>query len=919
VKPGRKRLMGWRKWALRLALLTLVPTLFFILLELGLRAAGYGYPTRFLVRMEGRDVYTGNRKFGWQFFPREMARVPALLTLTPRKAPGTYRIFVLGSSAAMGMPEEHLSVGRFLEVILRDRFPGTRFEVINAAMTAINSHVALPIARDCARCEPDLFIVYMGNNEVIGPFGTGTVFRSFSSNLFLIRTLVWVKSTRTGQLLERLSQSVARKGETLKDWRGMEMFLGNRVAADDPRMPALYRHFRANLADLCRVATRAGAKVIVCTVATNLRDNAPFASLHRADLSEADLARWEEIYRAGVELEAAGQQAKAADRYEEAAQIDDRFADLHFRLARCRLALHQPEEARRHFGLARDLDALRFRADSAINDTIREVASEREGKGAYLVDAERVFAESDRSPDGTPGDGLFYEHVHLRPEGNYLLAAAIFRSLPLPLEGRGMPRPYLGVGGGAGTLEQELERGTPLPLDGATPPSFERCAELLALTDWDRYRMESDMATLTFPPPFTGQLDYRERRALTRQRLQQAATALRPDELAAAYKVYLKAMEAAPEDWHLVWNFALLQDKRGAYAGAEEAWRRVLGLFPDSGQAHETLSIVLLKEGKAEEARAHLGEALRLRPRQGLAQANFGTVLLERGKIDEATEHFRQALRIQPGLAITHNSLGGALAQQGKIEEAIEHFKKAIELDPGYLRPHNNLAVILRKHGKIDEAIAEYRAALKADPDDADALAALGGILHKQGKLDEALALYQAALRVQPDHVYARLGLCAFLADRGEFKEALGHALKVTEVAPGNASARWLAARLLAKQGNLEGAAAQYGEAAALQPGSWEVHYRLARALVAVHKPAEAVPHYRRALGLRPPWAAGMAELAAAEAEAGQFPQAARTARQALELARASENSELVRVILRQLEAYEAGRLPASMPPITEP
>ena len=64
---------------------------------------------------------------------------------------------------------------------------GSDFEVIQAAMTAINSYVLLPIARNCAALQPDLFIVYAGNNEVVGPFGAGTVFNRSMGSLGLIR------------------------------------------------------------------------------------------------------------------------------------------------------------------------------------------------------------------------------------------------------------------------------------------------------------------------------------------------------------------------------------------------------------------------------------------------------------------------------------------------------------------------------------------------------------------------------------------------------------------------------------------------------------------------------------------------------------------------------------------------------------
>jgi hypothetical protein len=51
----------------------------------------------------------------------------------------------------------------------RVRFPGWLVEVINTAMTAINSHVIREIAKDCVRLGADFWVVYAGNNEVVGP------------------------------------------------------------------------------------------------------------------------------------------------------------------------------------------------------------------------------------------------------------------------------------------------------------------------------------------------------------------------------------------------------------------------------------------------------------------------------------------------------------------------------------------------------------------------------------------------------------------------------------------------------------------------------------------------------------------------------------------------------------------------------
>jgi len=109
-------------------------------------------------------------------------------------------------------------------------------------------------------------------------------------------------------------------------------------------------------------------------------------------------------------------------RYREAAAIDAQYADLRFRLGRCLAALESCETARSHFAAARDLDTLRFRADTRINEIIRSV-SDAGRDGLYFVDVEQVFAAESR--EGMPGDEYFYEHVHLNFAGNYLLARSI--------------------------------------------------------------------------------------------------------------------------------------------------------------------------------------------------------------------------------------------------------------------------------------------------------------------------------------------------------------------------------------------------------------------------------------------------------------------------------------------------------------
>ena len=122
----------------------IVPLLMLAILEVALRLGGYGYTTGFFKPMHigDQDLLIENDSFGFRFFPPDITRMPESLRMPAKKAPGTYRIFILGESAALGDPEPAFGVGRYLEVLLRERFPGAKFEVVNVAMTAINSHVA---------------------------------------------------------------------------------------------------------------------------------------------------------------------------------------------------------------------------------------------------------------------------------------------------------------------------------------------------------------------------------------------------------------------------------------------------------------------------------------------------------------------------------------------------------------------------------------------------------------------------------------------------------------------------------------------------------------------------------------------------------------------------------------------------------
>ncbi len=753
---------GLRLWIFRITALVAFPALLLAGGEAGLRLAGVGHPAGFTLECDadGRDAFCENNRFTWRFFPPQIARTPLPFAVPAAKPEGTVRIFILGGSAAQGDPEPAYGFSRILGAMLRERHPGTEFEIVNTAVTAINSHVVLPIARDVARRSPDLFIVYLGNNEVVGPYGAGTVFAPVSPSLALIRAGIFLRGMRAGQVLERLLQP-GGGSEGTAEWRGMEMFLERQVPVDAPGLQSVYAHFEDNLGDIIEVARGAGAPIIVSTVGVNLKDSAPFASQHRPDLSAEEEGEWERLYRAGSELEAAGRHREAIAVFRKALGLDGRFAALHFRLGRSLLALGDEETARSHFSEARDLDALRFRADSRVNETIRVLAGDRETEGVFLHDAAAGFAAG--SPDGIPGEELFFEHVHMTFHGNYLLARGLLPQVERALQRR--------VG------EAVSER--PLPVE-------EEVERMLAYTGADRRKVSAEVLRRLGQPPFTNQINHAEQKALWEERGAALDSFLQPAALEKAAALYREALGPRGNDPVLLFRYGLLLEKMGRPDLASVQFRSVVQILPNYFEAREKLAAALVQMGRLEEGVAQCREALRLMPHFDQAYYTMAFALASLGRFEESLVAYEELLRLDPASTVRiGNEMGRILVRQGRYATAAEIYNRAVAYNAAHRdRPipdlRFNLAYVYRKLGRdvaagteLRAAAESYRRKLDDAPESSVLHMALGRTLAAQGDPAGAISHYRRAAQLAPGELGNHLALIGALKDDGRAAEAV--------------------------------------------------------------------------------------------------------------------------------------------------
>lgn len=739
LEPSATPPMSRRKRALfTIVALVLVPAFLLGVLEAGLRTIGFGYPTSFFltVRENGTNYLINNDKFGWRFFPKELARSPAPQKFAGAKAPGTYRIFVFGESAALGDPKPGYSMGRYMEVLLRERFPGAQFEVITAAMTAINSHAIVPIARECAKLNGDFWVVYMGNNEMAGPFGVNPISGPAAPNRSAVRLSLALRATKVGQLVERIAERFKKHEIAQGEWEGLRMFRERQVSPTEPKKESVYQNFRENLRDILEAGKSAGAEVILCTVASNQRDFAPLASIGNGLANEG--------YAHGVKLQNSNLLAQASQAFTAALEKDTNHADIFFRAGQVALELGNDTNAPIYFKKARDLDALPLRTDqrliSEMDRVVYEIEEEKTNARITLLDLEGEIAAN--LPAKRAGDETFFDHVHFTFAGNYRAARLI-----------------------AGEIEKKLPASV-TEKRAVNWAAAQICDRALGLTDWNRRFAHEQMLQRQMEPPFTEQSNHTNRVQNMVRAIVELREGLTARAATNAKAIYLAAIQNNTNDFRLRENYAEFLEATADLAGAAQERTAVASFVSHDPVACYQAGRLLGEAKKAAEAGEWLEKALRIRPNFPEAQFEIGRAYADQGQQERALQSYDAALKLRPNDTRALIQKAHSLASLGRRKEAVVALRDAVRARPENWDGHYLLGIELAATGEVAEAMNQFREVTRLRPGYAQGHFNLGVALAKLGKLSEAYAEFEATLQLDPNHKTAQEYLTALEGQR---------------------------------------------------------------------------------------------------------------------------------------------------------
>ncbi|MCP4590361.1 MAG: hypothetical protein GY842_06440 [bacterium] len=425
---GRPAVSRRRRWAFRLIALG-VPLVPLLIGEAICRCNGYGgYPPvlRVLGTHQGR-TYVGSNQPGLSTFFFQNLTTPGSMeeqVFTVPKEPDTVRIFMLGGSAARGYPHlRMLAASSFLETMLGDLWPERQVEVLNLGTTAIASFPVMYILDEVLRLDPDLVILYSGNNEFYGAHGVASV-HSFGSSTTAMRVFRFARRFALVQWLTDVATRPEGKPGSGEDTRPLmeRVIADQQLGPDDRRRTAAADNLENHLTRMAHACRNARVPVVVCTLPANERDLAPIGEDVSAPLPEQERARFENLLEQGrATLNADAEMALAA--FDSARSLDEHSAALHFWRGRSLTALDRHAEASEEYTQAKDLDTMPWRAPNSLNEAVRRAAKD----GALLCDLEAAFRQA--SPGGAIGWELMDDHVHPSLRGQALIAETLLRTM----------------------------------------------------------------------------------------------------------------------------------------------------------------------------------------------------------------------------------------------------------------------------------------------------------------------------------------------------------------------------------------------------------------------------------------------------------------------------------------------------------
>ena len=340
---------------------------------------------------------------------------------------------------------------------------------------------------------------------------------------------------------------------------------------------------------------------------------------------------------------------------------------------------------------------------------------------------------------------------------------------------------------------------------------------------------------------------------------------------AEALNAYKVAVALDPNDKMIHHQLGNVYSKRGERSAAIKHQQRAIAIAPEFAEAHYQLGQLYAQEQRWTDAIASYQSAYRHDKTLVKVLYNLAQASLRAGNPVAAREQMALFERQKSALMPLHELQGALQREQGTAERA---------------RILANIARLYLKNGFYKKAVWEYQKALGMDPELVPAYNGLGIAYTMLGKHAEAVTSQRKALELQPNFAKAHAGLGLAYFSQNQMESALEHYRRAAALSPQLLEAPLKIGTILLKQKRYAEAIDPYKASVALAPDTAEIHHNLGICYARqAEADLEAARRYvQEAIRLDPNVASYYNTLALIDFRRGDYPQAEKSIRKALEL-----------------------------------
>jgi tetratricopeptide (TPR) repeat protein len=705
----------------------------FVVLEMALRV--FGIPDRTKIE----DPFIGFEKVYSLFGEKENSEGHEICYINPNKLSffnyqefekskpeNTFRIFCFGGSTTFGRPfNGKTAFPLWLQEKLNLIDPEKKYEVINVGGISYASYRLVHLAEEVLKYQPDMFIIYSGHNEFLevrtyerlleeNKAGKNIKLLLNKFNIYLILKKIIFKIRKKTDIPAESGISLESEVATILD----ESAGFERYSSKNLHIKETLQHYRFNIEQIIKLAEENNVRIILSTVASNIKDFSPFKSQHAETLSDSNLTKWTNYYQEGQLFQKQKKYSQALVVFQKCLSIDNQYAELLFRIGQCMDKLNQYDLAKRYFVQAKEMDIVPLRALSEINSYIRELGRK------YVIPVIDISKEFELRTPHQILDGMFIiDHVHPTVQGNQIIAEAITQVL----------------------VERKI-----VPQNNDYKPSqlSVRYKNILDSLPSDYYVNGS--INLAKVLGWAGK--EKEKKAILDRNSDK--------------------LQNSAEYFYMDGNSML---RSGKLPEAVAQFKKAISLNPNFPGAHTNLGFSLEQSGSLSDALENYKKALQLNPKDYIAQTNIGRAYYIQENYPKAIEEYEKAVRMKSDYPDAHLGLGVVYYRDYHIDKAIDELHKAIELNPNYAEAYYNLGLIHLGEKNVEEAILKFKKAIQFDPNYDDAFCSLSVCYYQLENITQSIKYSNLALKINPYSGKAHNNLAVAYYGAGDLESAKKH------------------------------------------------------------------------------------------------------------------------------------------------